>query len=188
MSLPLLRWILYPFPDKIPLNEPRTLILKGSRDPLHFDTEKAVYDRLAPVQGFVVPHCFGEVQYSHQTSEGSAASHGSDRVASRALVLSDESGDTLAELAYDGVDIPGLLEQLEEAFRQLALLGVRHGDEELHNVVVSQSMTEKPRVILVDFEFATMDDETASLEQAVLDARSVYYDFENQKEIMRKSR
>lgn len=89
ISWPVLRWAVYPLSEKLPSHGPHTVILKGLRDAGSFDTEKKVYRRLGPLQGIVVPHCFGEVQYRNDSLEESDEFVESDKGSPRALVLSD---------------------------------------------------------------------------------------------------
>ena len=76
-----------------------------------FDNEKHIYRTLAPLQGKVIPICYGEAQCTATETMGT-----------RALVLSDVGGVCLSEDAAKGFDVEQLEAMLSEPFRALAEL------------------------------------------------------------------
>jgi hypothetical protein len=103
---------------------PQKLILKREKVGWEeeFDKEKRVYETLAPVQGRVVPLCYGQVK-CHRTATTGA----------RALLLSDIGGTSLHTKATRIVGMERLKEMLWVALRALAACGVAHDDYKLTN-------------------------------------------------------
>ncbi|SPQ21176.1 a505a8da-e047-4946-99ab-bbf81f681c51 [Thermothielavioides terrestris] len=111
-----------------------------------FENEKAIYQRLAPVQGTVVPVCYGE-----------ASCPATDDTGPRALVLSDIGGIGLYEDAAGGLDTEHVEAMLLEALRALTNLGVTHDDSKLDNF---RLVREKDRIMVIDFDSSYIMAET----------------------------
>ncbi|ESZ96260.1 hypothetical protein SBOR_3315 [Sclerotinia borealis F-4128] len=132
---------------------PSTVILKKRKPDWdeEFETEKRMYRHLAPLQGTVIPHYYGEAVY-----DGSPA-----------LVLSDIGGeiledDSIIKCRHDHNSLPqsgddddlDILEaKLKEAFKMLTTYGVIHEDTQLHNIFVVDD-----RVMVIDLEQASVSD------------------------------
>ncbi|KAG7286747.1 hypothetical protein NEMBOFW57_009061 [Staphylotrichum longicolle] len=101
-----------------------------------FDNEKHIYATLAPLQGKVIPICYGEAQCAATGTTGT-----------RALVLSDVGGVCLSEDAAKGFDVAQLEAMLEEFFRALAELKVAHDDFKLDNYRLVGD-----KIIVIDFD------------------------------------
>ncbi|GAB1318830.1 hypothetical protein MFIFM68171_09040 [Madurella fahalii] len=110
---------------------------KGGDDEL--DNEKAIYQALAPVQGKVVPVCYGEAECTETEMTGT-----------RALVLSDVEGVSLHEDDARGLDVAQLEGMLSEPFRALAELKVSHDDYKLDNYRLVGD-----RIMIIDPDFVT---------------------------------
>lgn len=106
-----------------------------------FDNEKAIYQRLAPVQGTVVPVCYGEASCP--------ATDNDTDTRPRALVLSDVGGIGLNEDAAGGLDTDHVEAMLLEALRTLTYLGVTHDDSKLDNF---RLVGDRDRVMVIDFD------------------------------------
>jgi predicted Ser/Thr protein kinase len=102
-----------------------------------FDNEKAIYQALAPIQGKVVPVCYGEAQCSETETTGP-----------RALVLSDIGGVSLSDSAAQGLGISELEKMLEESFRALSGCKVAHDDRNLDNY----RLVDRKSIMIIDFD------------------------------------
>ncbi|KAK4241862.1 hypothetical protein C8A03DRAFT_40825 [Achaetomium macrosporum] len=103
-----------------------------------FDNENMIYQRLGPIQGSIVPICYGEAECQATETTGT-----------RALVLSDVGGISLHEDAAGGLDTDHVEAMLLEALRQLTSLGVGHGDGKLDNY---RLVGNKDRIMVIDFD------------------------------------
>jgi hypothetical protein len=101
-----------------------------------FDNEKAIYQRLSPLQGTVVPVCYGE-----------AVCPATETTTSRALVLSDVGGIGLYEDAAGGMETEHVEAMLVESLQALANLGVAHDDSKLDNYRLVGD-----KIIAIDFD------------------------------------
>ncbi|KYK60911.1 Protein kinase-like domain protein [Drechmeria coniospora] len=82
-----------------------------------FDMEKVIYERVKPLQGIVVPICYGELKYK----------------GTRSLLLSDIGGENLATPEGSLAEPRDLRRMLHEAFSALSQFGIAHGDLKLDN-------------------------------------------------------
>ncbi len=105
-------WPAYFLPDVVILKK-----LKPGWDD-KFDNEQAIYKRLQPLQGRVIPIYYGEAQ-----CEGT-----------RALVLSEVQGVLAREQIPPRLDWDIFTDRIGAAYRELAQLGVCYDDERLDNV------------------------------------------------------
>jgi RIO-like serine/threonine protein kinase len=103
-----------------------------------FENEKAIYERLASVQGTIVPVCYGE-----------ATCPATDATGPRALVLSDIGGIGLYEDAAGGLDTEHVEGMLLQALRELTHLGVVHDDSKLDNF---RLVGDRERIMVIDFD------------------------------------
>ncbi|RDA87663.1 hypothetical protein CP532_3828 [Ophiocordyceps camponoti-leonardi (nom. inval.)] len=112
---------------------PSRLVLKRYKKEWHreFTTEKATYDRMKPLQGIVVPKCYGEIDYQ----------------GTRALLLSDVGGENLATAEGATLEVADLRRMLHDAFSALAQFGVFPDDIKLDNLHVVGD-----KIIPLDFE------------------------------------
>ena len=101
-----------------------------------FDTELKAYNRLKPLQGVVVPRCFGEACY-----EGT-----------RALVLADVGGHSLATPEAGTLTLDQLSSMLQECYRGLHGFGVHQEDSLPGNFMLVDG-----KLMAVDFEKAVFD-------------------------------
>lgn len=97
-----------------------------------FEDEKKAYSFLRPLQGAVVPRCYGE-----------AACEGR-----RALVLSVVDGTVAALQQPPHVTVDEFKRRIEAAAAQLRSLGVVYDDKKLDNVVLIED-----RAVLLDLEY-----------------------------------
>ena len=97
--------------------------------------EKAAYEKLEPVQGSVIPRCFGQIEYDGK----------------RALILSDIGGYCIATPEGAVLDEKDFRPLLKKALTSISKLGVSHDDNKLDNFHL---VTEdgKDRVMIVDLE------------------------------------
>ena len=86
-----------------------------------FDNEERIYEKLWPLQGTLIPRCFGE-----GTCEGT-----------RALVLSEVEGVQACRQKKPWLEPAELQRRLESAFRQLEELGLGYGDLKLDNFLIA---------------------------------------------------
>jgi RIO-like serine/threonine protein kinase len=140
------RWPEWFLPTKIVLKRQKA----GWED--EFDNEKAIYQRLASVQGTVVPVCYGE-----------ASCPATEETGPRALVLSDIGGIGLYEDAAGGLDTEHVEAMLLEALRALTNLGIAHDDSKLDNF---RLVGDRDKIMVIDFDssyiMAGSDDPEAS--------------------------
>ncbi|KAK3317209.1 hypothetical protein B0T19DRAFT_287455 [Cercophora scortea] len=101
-----------------------------------FDNELAIYRRLAPLQGTVIPVCYGEAKCPATESTGT-----------RALVLSDVGGIGLDEPAAGGLETEHVESMLMESLQALTSLGVVHDDAKLDNYRLVGD-----RIVVIDFD------------------------------------
>lgn len=97
--------------------------------------EKAAYEKLGPVQGSVIPRCFGQIEYDGK----------------RALILSDIGGYCIATPEGAVLDEKDFRPLLKKALTSISKLGVSHDDNKLDNFhLVTEDR--KDRVMIVDLE------------------------------------
>ena len=98
---------------------PSRLILKQQKEGWddEFETEKATYAKLHPVQDVVVPRCFGELRYENK----------------RALLLSDIGGACLATAEGGLLEVAEFRRILRQALDALAPFGILQDDSKLDN-------------------------------------------------------
>ena len=101
-----------------------------------FDTELKAYNRLRPLQGIVVPRCFGVAWYKD----------------TRALVLADVGGHSLATPEAGTLTLEQLSAMLQECYRALHAFGVHQDDSLPGNFVLVGR-----KLMAVDFEKAVFD-------------------------------
>lgn len=116
---------------------PQKLILKREKVNWedNFDNEKRVYQALTPVQGRVVPRCYGQVKCPRTARTGT-----------RALLLSDIGGMTLDRKATRSIGMERLEDMLWVAIRAVAALGVGHDDYKLTNYRLVGGQTDGHRL------------------------------------------
>jgi hypothetical protein len=114
-------------------NLPAQLILKRQKEGWEeeFETEKAAYAKMQPLQGVVIPRCFGELRYDN----------------TRALLLSDIGGACLATPTGSLLEIPELRRLLRDTLTALAQFRILQDDVKLDNFHVVGD-----RIMAVDFE------------------------------------
>lgn len=117
---------------------PHKLVLKREKVNWEdeFDNEVRVYHALTPVQGRVVPRCYGQVKCPRTARTGA-----------RALLLSDIGGMTLDRKATRSIGMERLEDMLWVALRALAALGVGHDDYKLTNYRLVGD-----KVMVIDFD------------------------------------
>lgn len=96
-----------------------------------FKNEKSMYERLLPLQGSLIPRCFGETTV-----------HGT-----RALVLSEVNGIESCNQKFPCLEPSEFQRRIEEGFAELAKFGVAYGDLKLDNFLLVGD-----RVVIVDLE------------------------------------
>ncbi|KAK4152615.1 hypothetical protein C8A00DRAFT_16080 [Chaetomidium leptoderma] len=98
---------------------PSQLILKKQKKGWdeEFEAEKAAYTKLLPLQGVVIPRCFGQLRYDN----------------ARALLLSDIGGACLAEPDGALLEVPDFRRLLLQALTALAQFRVLPDDIKLDN-------------------------------------------------------
>lgn len=101
-----------------------------------FESEKAVYQRLAPLQGTVIPSYYGEAECP-----------ATNYTAGRALVFSSVGGIGLYEDAAGGLDTEHVESMLLDSLHSLASLGVAHDDSKLDNYRLVGD-----RIMVIDFD------------------------------------
>ncbi|KAK7398028.1 hypothetical protein QQX98_012605 [Neonectria punicea] len=139
-------WAEFAFPEWF---LPTGVILKRERQEKDaeeglFDTEIRAYNQLQPLQGIVVPVCYGQTRYK----------------GARALMLQDVGGVSLAEPAGATLEFDQFSRLLQECFRALHGLGVNPEDPQLGNFILVDG-----RIVAVDLEMVSFDrspDENAS--------------------------
>ncbi|OAQ95788.1 hypothetical protein LLEC1_04767 [Akanthomyces lecanii] len=103
-----------------------------------FENEKAMYKRLEPLQGCILPRFLGD------------ADHGG----SPAIVLSHIDSVRVYERQSSPMPVDEFERQLEAAFREFTRFGVVYGDAKLDNCLISEG-----RVMLVDLEAVSEEKE-----------------------------
>ncbi|KAL1845017.1 hypothetical protein VTK73DRAFT_1324 [Phialemonium thermophilum] len=114
---------------------PRNLVLKRKKNGWdeEFETERETYQKLRPVQGYIVPTFYSQVEH-----DGIPA-----------IVLSDVGGACLAEPAGAVLEPEALQPLLHLSQSILADLGILHDDVKLDHFRIADS---RDKVIVVDFE------------------------------------
>ena len=127
-------WVQSRFPE---WTLPRNIVLKVQKQDWasEFETEKATYDILRPLQGLVIPRYYGHIEY-----DGTPA-----------LILSDIGGKCVAEPEGAILREEELRPLLERALRALADYGVSHDDIKLDNFHLVEEGNED-KIMVVDFE------------------------------------
>ncbi|RMJ05141.1 hypothetical protein CDV36_014195 [Fusarium kuroshium] len=127
-------WIRSRFPEWC---LPEKIVLKIEKDGWdeEFDMEKAAYEQLEPMQGIVIPRCYGQIEYDGK----------------RALILSDIGGYCVATPEGAVLDEEDFRPLLKKALTSISKLGVSHDDNKLDNFHL---VTEdgKDRIMIVDLE------------------------------------
>lgn len=149
LPLYLRNWFETTFPE---WNLPSRLVLKKYKEGWdeEFDTEIATYELVKPLQGIVVPKCYGELEY-----EGT-----------RALLLSDVGGHNVATPEGSIAREPDFRRMLHTAFDALARFDVRHGDLKLDNLHVVGN-----KIMVLDLE--RVDLEPLSKEELAWDVNDM---------------
>ncbi|KAK3373651.1 hypothetical protein B0T24DRAFT_529550 [Lasiosphaeria ovina] len=127
---PVSRWFKSAFPEWSLAPE---VILKKQKEGWdeEFNTEKATYAQLRPLQGVVVPKLIGELELG----------------GNRALLLSDIGSADLASPEACLLKIDDFRRMLSQALTALAQFGISHGDEKLDNYHLVGD-----KIMVVDFE------------------------------------
>ena len=116
---------------------PENIVFKIQKDDWaeEFERERAIYEQLRPLQGVVIPHCYGCVNYDGK----------------RALILSNIGGACLATPAGAVLAEKDLKPLLSQALTALAQMGVAHDDTKLDNfhLVTNDG---KDKIMIVDLE------------------------------------
>jgi hypothetical protein len=141
-------WLNSTFPE---WSLPSQVILKKHKEGWdeEFETEKAAYAKLRPLQGVVVPKCFGELNYNH----------------SRALLLSDIGGGCLATPEGALLEVPELRQKLSQALTALAQFKIIQDDIKLDNFHLAGD-----KILVVDLE--RLREESMSDDQVASDINS----------------
>jgi tRNA A-37 threonylcarbamoyl transferase component Bud32 len=101
-----------------------------------FDTEVKAYNRLQPLQGVVIPRCYGQLHYQ----------------GSRALLLEHLKGVSLVSPEGFTLTLQELSDLLQPCYQALHVFGVQHGDAHLGNFQLVDW-----RIMVLDFEEAVFD-------------------------------
>lgn len=115
-----------------------------------FNTEKAMYKRLKPLQGRILPWFLGEAEH-----------HGSP-----AIVLSHIDGVPLSECQSSPMPVGEFTSQIEAALWAFTKFGVLYSDLKPDNCLISEG-----RVMLVDLE-AVSEEKEADYELGVTSNRN----------------
>lgn len=117
---------------------PSRIVLKRQKEGWdeEFETEKAAYERLKPLQGVVIPKCYGELRYN----------------GAKALLLSDIGGVCLATPEGALLEVAELRRLLHEAFTALGRFGALHDDTKLDNFHLVGD-----KIMVMDLESVSMD-------------------------------
>lgn len=97
----------------------------------YFETEAKVYSRLKPLQGVVIPRCYGQLNFN----------------GSRALLLEHLGGVSLVSPKGATLTLEKLAELLQPCYRALHTFGVHHEDPHLGNFQLVDG-----RIMVMDFE------------------------------------
>ncbi|CAH0043141.1 unnamed protein product [Clonostachys rhizophaga] len=121
---------------------PERIVLKSQKNHWEdeFDQEVAAYHKLHRLQGIIIPRLYGSIEYSH----------------TRALILSDVGGFTLATPQGAVLDKRDLKPLLNHALKSLTELGVSHDDTKLDNFLLV-SDEGKDKIMIVDLESAIFE-------------------------------
>lgn len=131
----------------------------------YIDTEIEAYRRLTPVQGLLIPRCFGEARYN----------------GARALVIEDVGGHSLESPEGALLTIEELAPMLQECYRGLRAFGVGHGDPLPGNFHIVQG-----RIIALDLEMAEFDPPTEKLELRIgTDTENVLEAYSRNRKVLR---
>lgn len=125
---------------------PSRIILKKMKPEWEdeFINEVRTYERLQPVQGHLVPKCFG-VAYCDGT---------------KALVLSEVNGVLPFEQPVDApLNADEFRRRLEAAFGELGTFGLMYGDPKLDNCLLVDD-----RIVIIDLESAEEGKEEGDIE------------------------
>jgi tRNA A-37 threonylcarbamoyl transferase component Bud32 len=101
-----------------------------------FDTEVKVYERLNPLQGVVVPRCYGCLRYN----------------GSRALILQHLGGVSLVSPEAATLRLDELADLLQPCYQALHAFGVHYDDPQLANFQVVDA-----KIMVLDFEQVMLD-------------------------------
>lgn len=101
-----------------------------------FDTEVKAYDRLRPVQGVVVPRCYGVCRYD----------------GTRALLLEQLGGVSLASPPGLTLKLEDLAEMLKVCYRALHAFGVQPDDPQPGNFQLLEG-----KIMMLDLERVMFD-------------------------------
>jgi tRNA A-37 threonylcarbamoyl transferase component Bud32 len=101
-----------------------------------FDTEVKAYGRLKPLQGVVIPTCYGHLQYN----------------GTRALILEYLGGVSLSSPEGATLRLEELSTLLQPCYRELHAFGVHHDDPNLSNFHLING-----KIMVLDLESAEFD-------------------------------
>lgn len=101
-----------------------------------FETEAKAYNRLKPLQGVVIPKCYGQLHYN----------------GSRALMLEYLGGVSLVSPEGATLTLQELSDLLQPCYQALHTFGVHHNDPQLGNFQLVDG-----RIMALDFERAALD-------------------------------
>jgi RIO-like serine/threonine protein kinase len=102
-----------------------------------FDTEFKAYDRLKPLQGVVIPTCFGLLYYN----------------GTRALIVDYLEGVSLSSPEGATLRVEELSTLLQPCYRALHAFGVHHDDPNLSNLLLAGD----GKILVLDLESAVFD-------------------------------
>ncbi|GAB1309939.1 hypothetical protein MFIFM68171_00149 [Madurella fahalii] len=101
-----------------------------------FDTELKAYDRLKPLQGVVIPRCYGSLHYN----------------GARALILEHVGGVSPSTPEGSTLKLEALSDLLQVCYRALHSFGVHHDDPQLGNFQFLDG-----RIMVLDLERVMFD-------------------------------
>lgn len=121
---------------------PEGIVLKCQKNNWEeeFDQEVAAYNKLHRLQGIVIPQLYGLIDYDH----------------TRALILSDVGGFSLATPQGAVLDKQDLEPLIYHALTSLTELGVCHDDTKLDNFLLVTDEG-KDKIMIVDLESADFE-------------------------------
>ena len=122
-------------PDHIALKMEKLSEEKEAMEEL-FDTEVKVYERLKPLQGVVVPRCYGRIRYN----------------GSRTLILERLGGVSLVSPEAATLRLDQLADLLLPCYQALHAFGVHYDDLQLANFQLVDA-----KVMVLDFEQVMLD-------------------------------
>lgn len=122
---------------------PSRFLIKIYNDEECFHCEQQALDRLAPLQGNLVPTLYGEIQLPRFQGK-------------RALALQYLNGGTLLSAIASrkittDADLQTLQKAMSEASATLTAYHVQHNDLELKNLMIEQSDQQEQRLFVIDF-------------------------------------